>query len=163
MRVAKRTSPKWSRTSALFFLLEWGLNITLRSVLNRAHSKTTQDCIALLSRVRDWDGFSNHSSSENSLTNSLESIHDNIHSQVGGNGHMGDPAVAGKLHSPCLTLSLSAILAFDPIFYLHHCNVDRMITLWAALNPGVWVSPGAGPDEGTFNIQPGSEVDTNTG
>jgi len=37
---------------------------------------------------------------------------------------MGDPAVA----------------AFDPIFYLHHTNVDRLFSLWAAINPGVGVS-----------------------
>jgi Common central domain of tyrosinase len=37
-------------------------------------------------------------------------------------------------------------LGFDPIFFLHHANVDRMLSLWEALNPGVWVS--SGPAEG---------------
>jgi len=50
----------------------------------------------MLTRVNTWPAFSNHSPSEGSaLANSLEVIHDNIHSQVGGEGHMGDPAVAG--------------------------------------------------------------------
>jgi len=57
---------------------------------------------------------------------SLESIHDTVHVDVGGQGHMGDPAVA----------------AFDPIFWLHHCNVDRVLALWQAAYPGTYVSPG---------------------
>jgi tyrosinase len=47
--------------------------------------------------------------------------HNLVHSQVGGNsqdtpyyGLMGDPGVA----------------ALDPIFYLHHCNIDRMWAVW---------------------------------
>ena len=52
-------------------------------------------------------------------------------------------------------------LGFDPIFYLHHCNVDRMISLWSAIHPGVWVSPNESED-GTFTIPPGTPVDTNT-
>jgi len=58
---------------------------------------------------------------------------------------MGNPAVAG----------------FDPIFYLHHCNVDRMISLWSAIHPGVWVTPNESED-GTFTILPGVPVDTHT-
>jgi tyrosinase len=58
---------------------------------------------------------------------------------------MGDPAVAG----------------FDPIFFLHHANVDRLLSLWSALNPGVWVSKGDAED-GTFTLKPEVPVDQNT-
>jgi len=96
--------------------------------------------------VNTWPAFSNHTVGDGgSGSNSLEAIHDGIHVMVGGNGHMGNPAVAG----------------FDPIFYLHHCNVDRMISLWSAIHPGVWVSPNEAED-GTFTIPPRSKVDTNT-
>ena len=84
-----------------------------------------------------WGQFSNHTWQQihpgmPSLT-SLEGIHDTIHVDVGGRGHMGDPAVA----------------AFDPIFWLHHCNVDRLLALWQMAYPDVYVSPG--PDMfGTF-------------
>ncbi len=38
-----------------------------------------------------------------------------VHNTVGGNGgHMTYPEVA----------------AFDPIFFLHHANVDRLLALW---------------------------------
>ncbi|KAI1177287.1 tyrosinase [Nemania sp. FL0916] len=53
----------------------------------------------------------------------LEFIHNNIHYWVGGNGgHMSQIPVA----------------TFDPTFWLHHCNIDRLFALWQALNPDKW-------------------------
>src|SRR5262245_30625657 len=40
--------------------------------------------------------------------------HNSLHGGFGGGGHMGSVAV-----SP-----------FDPMFYLHHCNVDRLWAMW---------------------------------
>jgi tyrosinase len=62
-------------------------------------------------------------------------------------------------------LSISSFLssAFDPIFFLHHCNVDRMLSLWAAINPHTWVSLGIAEDGGSFTTEPGAPVDENTG
>jgi tyrosinase len=79
-----------------------------------------------------WGQFSNHTwnsihPGQGTLT-SLESIHDSVHVDVGGSGHMGDPAVA----------------AFDPIFWLHHCQVDRLLALWQAAFPTTYVSSGPG-------------------
>lgn len=50
------------------------------------------------------------------------------------------------------------LAAFDPIFYLHHANVDRMLALWSAVNPGVWVVDGPGVGE-TVGIETGSYSD----
>ena len=77
-----------------------------------------------------WDRFSNHNwdrvhRTQGHMT-SVESIHDAVHGDVGGMGHMGDPIVA----------------AFDPIFWLHHCQVDRVLALWLAAFPDIYVSPG---------------------
>lgn len=55
-------------------------------------------------------------------------------------------------------------LGFDPIFYLHHCAVDRLVSLWSKIH-GVWV-PGAPASRGRVhfcvvpsnlanNLQPG--------
>ncbi|KAJ7864196.1 hypothetical protein B0H13DRAFT_1637792 [Mycena leptocephala] len=33
--------------------------------------------------------------------------------------------------------------AFYPIFWLHHANVNRLFSLWSAVNPGVWVTAGS--------------------
>jgi tyrosinase len=50
--------------------------------------------------------------------NQLESIHNGIHVWVAGT--MGDPAVA----------------AYDPIFWAHHCMIDRLWYLWQLRHPG---------------------------
>ncbi|KAJ5925145.1 hypothetical protein N7454_007784 [Penicillium verhagenii] len=54
----------------------------------------------------------------------IEYIHNNLHGWVGGdlNGHMSQIPVA----------------SFDPMFWLHHCNIDRIFALWQALNPDKW-------------------------
>jgi hypothetical protein len=33
-------------------------------------------------------------------------------------------------------------IAFDPIFFLHHCNVDRLFALWEYVYPEYWVGQG---------------------
>ena len=84
----------------------------------------------------------------------LEFIHNNIHNWTGGfgkfTGHMAEVAVAG----------------FDPIFFMHHCNVDRLFALWQALNPDDnkpqnWFADLDPPyhDDGTWTIKQNA-VDT---
>ncbi|KAI9508870.1 photo-regulated tyrosinase [Russula earlei] len=116
----------------------------LISDLSSIQSDITSKTYRLLSRVHTWPAFSNHSRDDGgSASNSLEGIHDEIHGTVGG--QMGDPSVA----------------AFDPIFFLHHCNVDRLLSLWEAVNPGTWVT--RGPAEGgTFTIPGDATVDVNS-
>ncbi|QRV82967.1 tyrosinase [Ceratobasidium sp. AG-Ba] len=53
------------------------------------------------------------------LATSLEASHNQVHVTVGGIGHMSDNDTAG----------------FDPIFYLHHCNVDRLLSFWQHIYP----------------------------
>ncbi|EMD35087.1 hypothetical protein CERSUDRAFT_116584 [Gelatoporia subvermispora B] len=90
--------------------------------------------------LKTWDTFSNHTTNRGSddRASSLESVHDSVHVLIGGydpRGHMAVTETAG----------------FDPIFWLHHTNVDRMLALWSALNPSVWVTGGDQPD-GTWTI-----------
>ncbi|KAI0270015.1 photo-regulated tyrosinase [Gloeopeniophorella convolvens] len=106
----------------------------------------TSSTYNLLTRVRTWPAFSNHTPGDGgSSSNSLEAIHDEIHVSIGGRGQIGDPALAG----------------FDPIFFLLHANVDRLLSLWSAVNPGVWVT--RGPAEGgTWTIPSNANIDANT-
>ncbi|KAL9113600.1 MAG: hypothetical protein Q9227_002338 [Pyrenula ochraceoflavens] len=53
---------------------------------------------------------------------SLESIHNNYHGRIGGGGQMSDPSVA----------------AFDPVFWIHHCQIDRLLAIWQATHPNSW-------------------------
>ncbi|KDQ53372.1 hypothetical protein JAAARDRAFT_433926 [Jaapia argillacea MUCL 33604] len=78
-----------------------------------------------------WDEFSNHTteslrSMDYYNAGSLEGVHDSVHDIIGGNGHMADPDYA----------------AFDPIFYLHHCNVDRLFALWEYCYKDYWMGLG---------------------
>jgi len=118
----------------------------LQDALSSIQTQTSDDTMALLNMVHDWPTFSNHRDSQGSQTNSLESIHDNIHVQVGGQGHMSSPNVA----------------AFDPIFYLHHANVDRLLSLWSALNLDVVVNRSPNDQAGTFTLSPSTTLDVST-
>ena len=72
----------------------------------------------------------------------LENIHNAIHNNVGGYGHMTYPEVA----------------AFDPMFFLHHANVDRLLAMWQALYPESYIEPTVN-DYGSYYELPGT-VDT---
>ncbi|KAK0749661.1 common central domain of tyrosinase-domain-containing protein [Schizothecium vesticola] len=60
----------------------------------------------------------------------VENLHNNMHVWCGGNvaapnhnlqaqaGHMSNPSVA----------------AFDPLFWFHHCNIDRTIAIWQEIS-----------------------------
>uniref|UniRef100_A0A383VC36 Tyrosinase copper-binding domain-containing protein n=1 Tax=Tetradesmus obliquus TaxID=3088 RepID=A0A383VC36_TETOB len=97
--------------------------------------------------VGNWREFSNHTTG----TASLEGVHDQVHDTLGWDeGHMGYPEVA----------------AFDPIFFLHHANVDRLLALWQVVyddpsNPATWIQPEE-EKAGTFTFPDGTNTDENT-
>ncbi|KAK3319425.1 hypothetical protein B0H66DRAFT_603970 [Apodospora peruviana] len=70
---------------------------------------------------------------------SLEGIHNTFHGHIGGDvGHMGTPTVA----------------AFDPVFFFHHCNIDRYFALWQAANPKEWFPKPTKPSESYEGAKP---------
>ncbi|OJD14819.1 hypothetical protein AJ78_04875 [Emergomyces pasteurianus Ep9510] len=78
--------------------------------------------------------------------NNLENIHGLIHVSVGGNaGHM----------------TYTPWSAYDPIFWLHHTNVDRIVALWQALHPESYVQPLVNRD-GNFMTEPNTLEDAKT-
>lgn len=65
---------------------------------------------------------------DTSQYDSFESLHDNVHAMLGGSdGHM----------------TIVPFSAFDPLFFLHHCMVDRLFALWQVLYPEAWIAPEA--------------------
>lgn len=68
----------------------------------------------------DYDSFSNMADGYYSI----EGVHGSVHVILGGDGHMSYPEFA----------------AFDPIFYLHHANIDRLFALWQVVNPDSYIS-----------------------
>ncbi|KAK8066160.1 hypothetical protein PG997_012907 [Apiospora hydei] len=74
---------------------------------------------------------------------SIENPHGTIHNAVGGSGgHMSYLDYAG----------------FDPIFFLHHTNVDRLVAIWQAIHPNSWVINQL-DTFGTFSIPAGLQTD----
>lgn len=69
-----------------------------------------------------WNRFATYNTDEQkscsgNTVNALEAIHNTIHNTVGG------------------TMASLDTSAFDPIFWLHHANVDRIGAIWQAINP----------------------------
>lgn len=76
---------------------------------------------------------------------SLESLHDVIHSIVGSNGHM-------------TYLDYSA---YDPSFMLHHAMLDRCFALWQALYPNSYVESMKAVEQ-TYTVRIGDRKDGNS-
>ncbi|KAG8977700.1 hypothetical protein FRC05_000956 [Tulasnella sp. 425] len=118
---------------------------SFESVLTREFEDTRPDTATLLLEVTDWFGFSTQAAASGAWTRSLEAIHNTLHVKIGFSGHMNYVPYA----------------AFDPIFWMHHCNVDRVVALWQYINYNTWVSPRN--DAGsTWVTKPGSLADENT-
>ncbi|KAL8958388.1 MAG: hypothetical protein Q9193_004543 [Seirophora villosa] len=77
--------------------------------------------------------------------NSIENMHNAIHMMVGNGGHMSNIPYS----------------SFDPIFWLHHANVDRLFALWQAIYPNATVTPQVNA-AGSFTEDPGTTEDINT-
>ncbi|PIA95850.1 Tyrosinase [Cercospora beticola] len=76
---------------------------------------------------------------------SIEALHDTIHAITGQQGHM-------------TYLDYSA---YDPIFWLHHVNLDRLFAIWQILHPNSYVEPMAALSS-TYTIVKGSIQDADS-
>ncbi|KAF2639969.1 Di-copper centre-containing protein [Massarina eburnea CBS 473.64] len=85
-------------------------NGLVANTLDRNRQSMQNRVYNLLAMTKDYMSMSN----KYQPGDSLESIHGIIHDTVGGDGHM-------------LWLQYSA---FDPAFWFHHANVDRLIAIW---------------------------------
>lgn len=59
------------------------------------------------------------------------------------------------------TMTPISFSGFDPAFYLHHCNVDRLVAMWQAIYPNAWFTPTT-DNSGSWSIYPGTAVTGNT-
>ena len=80
---------------------------------------------------------------------SLESIHNGIHTFMGGTNQAGH-------------MTYNNFAAFDPVFYLHHANVDRLFALWQAMNPGSYIGNTNQGNTETYTINANQPIDGNT-
>ena len=110
----------------------------------------------MITACSDYLSFSNTASGAGSnnpvCAESIEDVHNQIHTDAGGprtanvfGGHMAELQWAG----------------FDPLFWLHHCNVDRLFAMWQTYNPGSYGANqlAQGP---TWTIAPNSNQGPNS-
>ena len=119
------------------------------NAFNNIRASLQDQIYQLFSTCKDYLHFSNDhaGSSSTSCSNSLEGIHNTIHTTSGGppttsvksGGHMYYLATAG----------------FDPIFFLHHCNVDRIFAMWQTINPNAYGASQVAPHH-TWTIAQGT-------
>ncbi|KAK4128712.1 Di-copper centre-containing protein [Parathielavia appendiculata] len=105
-----------------------------------------------------FSGYDNYTTfSSNAFgpqADSVESIHDTIHGLVGGFGPGQASSQAG--HMGYLQWS-----AFDPIFFLHHTMVDRILAIWQTLHPTAWITPSRSLTN-SYTIRKGQVLSSNT-
>lgn len=85
-------------------------------------------------------------------SNSLEGLHNTIHNTAGG------PKANGIAAGHMTVLSTAA---FDPIFWLHHCNVDRLFAMWQAVYPNSYGGSQVAPAS-TWTVPKGSTQNANS-
>ena len=118
-------------------------NMQLEANAQALHDLTYQ----LIAEQSDYAPFSNtgYSDGRGGSYNSIENMHNAIHALVGQGGHM----------------SIIPYSSFDPIFWLHHANVDRLIAIWQAIHPTSFTTAEVN-QYGTYTDAPGAPEDVNT-
>lgn len=112
------------------------------AILNAQGPGITQQIYTIFSRSRDYNTMSTDATGGASF----ENPHGWFHVTVGGQGHM----------------TAIEYSAFDPLFMMHHCNVDRLLSLWQFANPDANMQPTTdGP--GNWWTPPGGNINAQTG
>ncbi|OHE90735.1 hypothetical protein CORC01_13958 [Colletotrichum orchidophilum] len=131
--------PHWTETMRAPF--ETTDNQSIAHAIEHARPALQQRLYTLLSNYKDFGPFSNKywgTESNQTQYDSVESLHDAMHVLVGDRGH----------------LYYIQYSAFDPVFFLHHTMVERIVAMWQVLYPTAWVTPQVAM-EPSFTMPPG--------
>ncbi|KAF3915762.1 Tyrosinase [Dactylellina cionopaga] len=118
----------------------------VNQALQRIGGNLRNRVYTLLTAYKEYNSVASKAArpGNNGQLDSIEGVHDTIHGTVGSGGHMGWVDVS----------------AFDPIFFLHHTNIDRLFAIWQGINPTSYTL--SGRSMGTFAIRAGTQEDLNT-
>ncbi|KXH25142.1 hypothetical protein CSIM01_11403 [Colletotrichum simmondsii] len=117
--------PHWTETMRAPF--ETTDNQSIAHSIEHARPALQQRLYTLLSNYKDFEPFSNKfwgTASNQTQYDSVEALHDAMHVLVGDRGH----------------LYYIQYSAFDPVFFLHHAMVERIVAMWQVLYPTAWVT-----------------------
>ncbi|KAK3714227.1 hypothetical protein LTR37_008029 [Vermiconidia calcicola] len=125
------------------------------NAFNNIRASLQDQVYQLFSTCKDYAHFSNDQagSSSTSCANSLEGIHNTIHTTAGG---VPSASVKSSGHMYYL-----ATASFDPVFWLHHTNVDRYYAMWQAINPSSYGGSQVAPHK-TWTIAQGETQDSDS-
>ncbi|KAF8440567.1 hypothetical protein BGX38DRAFT_1261651 [Terfezia claveryi] len=101
---------------------------SLKSFFQRETINWRRNLIDLMTHNYSYGGFTiGEGTSGDTAKHNLNAVHGSVHLNTGGqstkNGNMSNVLAA----------------AFDPIFFLFHCNVDRIGAMWQAANNNAWM------------------------
>lgn len=77
----------------------------------------------------NYNSFSNTESASHSGEVALEKAHNSIHLAIGGFDIPGQGNV-DEIRGANGDMAENETAAFDPIFFFHHCNIDRIFWVW---------------------------------
>lgn len=104
-----------------------------------------QSMYQLFVRNVTWTSFAKYTS-ESDLD--LEGLHGRIHNQLGGTLRLQNGSGLAIGH-----MTMTQFSAYDPSFWLHHANVDRVTAIWQVLYDDVYLEPTFNED-GTYYQSP---------
>ncbi|KAF2196129.1 Di-copper centre-containing protein [Delitschia confertaspora ATCC 74209] len=108
-------------------------NNELATVMNQRRINMRDRLYGIFSSGASWGDVSTsaigvRTSQNGNNVDSFESIHDIVHTSIGGES-------GGNMYY----LDISS---FDPIFWLHHTNMDRLLALYQVISPNTYVTAG---------------------
>lgn len=122
------------------------------NAFNNIRASLQDQVYQMFSTCKDFAPFANDNSGNSRCSNSLEGIHNTIHTTLGGPGSASTSAG----HMTYLSTA-----AFDPGFWLHHMNVDRLFALWQGVNPNSYGASQRAP-HATWTIPAGQVQNANS-
>ena len=125
------------------------------NAFNNIRASLQDQVYQLFTTCNDYAHFSNDDAgtSTTQCSNSLEGIHNTIHTTSGG-GPSSSVQSGGHMY-------YLATAAFDPLFWLHHCNTDRLFALWQTLHPAKYGASQVAPHN-TWTIAQGTTQNKNS-
>ncbi|KAH6633327.1 common central domain of tyrosinase-domain-containing protein [Boeremia exigua] len=130
----------WNHTMR-FPLDSFALNATSRNDaandrIGRQQPNNRDMLYKLLTMYQPFNQVSNKANG--GIIGNFETLHDGLHNAF-GLGHMG----------------IVEVSAFDPVFWFHHANMDRLIALYQYRYPDTWIEDAA-QVKGTFKVTKGA-------
>ncbi|KAF2622028.1 tyrosinase [Macroventuria anomochaeta] len=110
--------------------------------------------VNLRRQIQDQTALAFRQGTLNGFWEAIEMVHGWVHGAIGGGYSTG---FGGTGHMWPLEYS-----SYEPLFWLHHTNVDRLFALYQAQNPGAYLQPSNVGSAGNVFVEDNTVVDGDT-